>query len=208
MSISFVSFIPLEIQDSKVRVVAKIGSINDDLDGNIIHNLSQELCFQSLWLRHLLYKINQNNILSAKVVVCFIMESSIFEEGRHKMIDEGINAYLRGNLFVSMSVLIPQIEQAVRNIIEISVYAVLKSNRGGGFHLRTFDELLREEVIRQVLGEDTQLYLRTLFIDQRGWNLRNDICHGITDYNSFSYQAADRVIHVLLILGIIRKKDS
>ncbi|MGB0789569.1 MAG: DUF4209 domain-containing protein, partial [Marinirhabdus sp.] len=40
------------------------------------------------------------------------------------------------------------------------------------FQLKTFDDILRDEIVKQVLGEDIQIYLRVLFTDQRGWNLR------------------------------------
>ncbi|MCG8696536.1 MAG: DUF4209 domain-containing protein [Bacteroidales bacterium] len=77
-----------------------------------------------------------------------------------------------------------------------------------GFQLKTFNDILRDEIIKQVLGEDIQIYLRVLFTDQRGWNLRNDVCHGMSDIGSFSYQSTERILHVLIILGTIVKNES
>lgn len=111
-------------------------------------------------------------------------------------------------MVVAIHLLIPQIEEATRNLIELSGGVVLKKNRGGGFQLKTFDDILRDEIITQVLGEDIQIYLRVLFTDQRGWNLRNDVCHGMSDISSFSYQSAERILHVLIILGAIATNES
>ena len=80
----------------------------------------------------------------------------------------------------------------------------MKLGRSGGFNLKTLDELLRTEQISRVLGEDVSLYFRVLLTDLRGWNIRNDVCHGISPYESFSKMVADRLIHILLVLGQLR----
>ena len=58
--------------------------------------------------------------------------------------------------------------------------------------------------IKEVLGEDIQLYLICLFTNQRGWNIRNDVCHGMSELDYFSFQVIERILHVLLILGTIK----
>lgn len=197
------------IQDSKGRVVATIGSLDDDVDGHLIYQLSQSLSYQAFLVRDVFYKITNENILSVEDFIDFIKESPVFEESRIKIIERGIKAYFDQDLIVSIHLLIPQIEEAFRTLIELSGGVVLKKNRGGGFQLITLDEILRDDIIKQVMGEDTQIYLRVLFTDQRGWNLRNDVCHGMSDINSFSFQSADRILHTILILGtIIRKKST
>ena len=83
---------------------------------------------------------------------------------------------------------------------------VLKQARGGSFHLRTFDEILRDEIIIEALGEDFADYFRILFTDQRGWNVRNNVCHGLKEPSMFNSQIADRLLHALLCLGLIQTK--
>jgi hypothetical protein len=58
------------------------------------------------------------------------------------------------------------------------------------------------------LGEDFTNYFRILFTEQRGWNLRNDVCHGIANHGHFNYASADRVLHALLCLGFIRFEEK
>lgn len=199
---------PTSIQDYKGRVVATIGSLEDDIDGNLIHQLSQSLSFQAIFVRHVFYKITNESVLEVKDFMEFIQNSPVFEESRLPIIERGIQAYYDNDLIVAIHLLIPQIEEAIRNLIELSRGVVLKKNRGGGFQLKTFDDILRDEIIKHVLGEDIQIYLRVLFTDQRGWNLRNDVCHGMSDIDSFSYQSIERILHVLIILGTIVKNES
>lgn len=198
--------IPTSIQDNKGRVIATIGSLEDDLDGNLIHELSQSLSFQAIFVRHIFYKIITDKILDVNDFMDFIKVSPVFSESRNPIIQRGIQAYYDNDLVVAIHILIPQIEEAIRNLIELAGGVVLKKNRGGGFQLKTFDDILRDEILKQVLGEDVQLYLRVLFTDPRGWNLRNDVCHGMSEIESFSFQSIERILHVLLILGTIIKK--
>ena len=53
-----------------------------------------------------------------------------------------------------------------------------------------------------------QSYLKILFTDNRGWNLRNDVCHGMIEPELFTKQSADRVLHALLSLGLVRYKEE
>jgi hypothetical protein len=119
-----------------------------------------------------------------------------------------LNAYFCEDYLVAIHLLIPQIEEAIRNLIEYSGGNVLKPSRNGGYQLRTFDDLLRDDLIERGLGENFANYFRILFTDQRGWNLRNEVCHGMANPNRFDAQTADRVIHGLLCLGLIKKKSE
>ena len=74
--------------------------------------------------------------------------------------------------------------------------------------LKTLDDLLREETVVKVLGENVVHYFRVLFTDRRGWNLRNDVCHGITSLAAFSPQMTDRIFHALLVLALLRESEE
>jgi hypothetical protein len=133
--------------------------------------------------------------------------SPVIMESRLPIIERGLNAYFKDDLMVAIHLLIPQIEDAIRNLVELSGGIIFKPSRDyGGFQLKTFNEILGDKIIENAFNEDVQIYMRVLFTDQRGWNIRNDVCHGICDVSSFSYQSIERIIHVILILGILRKK--
>lgn len=67
----------------------------------------------------------------------------------------------------------------------------------------TFDDLLIDEAVLNI-GADFAYYLRILFTNQKGWNLRNLICHGISQTSLFNSMTADRVFHALLCIGAIK----
>ena len=194
-----------QLQDEKGRVIATIGSLEDDLEGHIVRQVSQNLSFSSIFLRAIFQEsINQKG-LDKEEILKFIENSPIINADRFEIISRGLEAYFLNDFLVTIHLLVPQIEEAIRNIVEFAGGNVLKPSRGGGYHLRTFDEILRDDIIKEALGEDFADYFRILFTDQRGWNIRNNVCHGMASPNMFNHQTSDRVIHALLCLGLIHE---
>jgi Domain of unknown function (DUF4209) len=195
------------ILDYKGRSIATVGSLDDDLLGRIAHQMSQNMRFSSIFLREVMKSLISKFDLSWQQLIDYLYESPIFEIERKAIIETGLQSYLRGDSLVATHLLIPQVEDAVRNLLEKTGGSVLKQSRAGGFNLKTFDELLRDQKIADLFGEDIVLYLRVLFTDQRGWNLRNDVCHGMVPFNGFAINIADRIIHALLCLALVRSKE-
>ncbi len=83
----------------------------------------------------------------------------------------------------------------------------MKPPRGGGFNLRILDDILRDPLMLQIVGEDAIIYFRVLLVDPRGWNLRNRVCHGLLTANEFEPLMSDRLIHVLLCLAQVREQE-
>ena len=148
--------------------------------------------------------INQKGF-DKEQILKFIENSPIINTDRFEIISRGLEAYSINDFVVAIHLLVPQIEESIRNIVEFSGGNVLKPSRSGGYHLRTFDEILRDDITKEALGEDFADYFRILFTDQRGWNIRNNVCHGMASPNMFNYQTSDRVIHALLCLGLIHE---
>jgi len=202
---------PKKTLDHKGRILATIGSVEHDLESNVIQQISQYDmgCLSPYFLRKVMESLIEKFSLSQNLFLDYLYKSPIFQEENNGIIKRGLRAYFEADYLVAVHLLIPQIEAVIRNFIEICGGAVYKKARNGGYHLKTFDELLREEIIKDVLGEDIALYFRVLFTDQRGWNLRNNICHGIIQSEMLlNPAAADRVIHALLCLSMVRKKQA
>lgn len=171
--------VPRQIQDHQGRPIAFIGSLKDDMIGNIVHLSSQNMKMSVGFLRRVIEEFVARFKLTPKKIIDYFYQSPVFDEDKKTIIFDGIDAYLQNNHLAAIHLLIPQIEGAFRKLVEHTGGSVLKPSRGGGMHLKTLDELLRDQKIINIFGEDTSLYFRILLTDQRGWNLRNDVCHGI-----------------------------
>ncbi len=196
------------IQDHKGRPIAKIGPLHEDLDGHVVLHMSRNMSFSTVFLRVVLERLQSKFNLSPKDISDFLYESTLFGTDKRPIINAGLQAFLEGNHIVAAHLLIPQLEDALRNLVELAGGAIYKPNSSGGLSLKTLDEILRDEIITQVLGENAAFYLRVLLTDQRGWNIRNTVCHGIAAAGYFTSDMSDRILHALILLGHIRPKDS
>lgn len=196
------------LQDHKGRPVATIGGIEEDLEGNVIHQLSQNMNIDSFFLRHSFSKASEVYKFDVQELTEYIFQSPIFEESKKDLINAGIQAYLAEDYISAIHILVPQAEAAIRTLVELMGGATLRKNRQGGLQLRTFDDLLRDESVEHCFGTDSSFYFRMLLTDQRGWNMRNDVCHGISPVSTFNYSTADRIMHVVLCLAQVRENNA
>jgi len=199
--------IPMELQDNRGRPLAKVGSLEEDLEGHTVKQMSRNMTIESVFLRQVLESLVKKYLTFENLYVDYLFRSPVFEEDRKAIIRCGVKEYLNGNHITAVHLLIPQIENALRVLLEIAGGSVLKPARGGGFNLKVLEDLLHDPLLVQVFGEDMVFYFRALLVDPRGWNLRNCVCHGLRDASEFGSSMSDRIIHVLLCLALVRKKE-
>lgn len=198
---------PHGIQDDSGRKIATIGPLDDDLEGHIILHISRSLSYNSITLRRIFEKLAEKEEFETQFFE-FISQTPIFRQDRLEVIKKGIEAHFSGDYLVAIHLLIPQIEQAIRNIVEFQGGLVLKQTKSGGYQLITLDDVLRDRLVENLLGKDVTNYLKILLTNPKGWNVRNNVCHGILSHNKFNSQLADRIMHTLIILGMVRHSEQ
>jgi len=197
-----------KIVDADGRPIATVGSLEEDMNGHIVSQISQNMQISSFFLRETLNALIQKFNLTPIKIVNQLCESPIFENSRKEFLIKGIQAFLKRDFLVSLHILLPQIEAIIRNLAEKIGVPILKPSPYGGFFYKTLNDLLRDPKIAEVLGKDLCLYFRVLLMDPRGWNLRNDVCHGISHIETFNQNTADRVLHALLCLALVKEKGD
>lgn len=194
-----------KIHDQTGRLVGTVGSIDDDLDNVIVRELAQNLSFSAALLRMCLQRAEEKNYLTdLNRIMEHILSSAALHENRVGVIREGIRAYLDQNFLISIHLLIPQIEAALRNILEKAGGVVIQPLKSGGHPVKLLGNLLQDPTLEDVLGEDLCFYFKVLLTcPQGGWNIRNKVCHGMVDSHSFHVAIADRIFHCFLVLALI-----
>lgn len=195
------------LQDNTGRVVAHIGPIKNDLEGHIIIQISQNMSFSSMFINAVFNALKKNSLISSNDIIDFIRSSPVLEEDKLIIIKKGLDAFFNEDYIVAIHLIIPQIEAAIRKLLAMAGGIIAKPARDGGHQLKTLGTLLHEEKIEEILGVDIITYYKILFTDPRGWNLRNRVCHGDTDSGLFEIYITERLIHSLLLLGLIKEKE-
>ena len=196
------------IKDDDGRTVAHVGPLESDLEGQVLSHIGQNMQLSVPWLREVFARGVSSGSLSQKSLLDFILACPLFPEKRKSIIETGIRAYLTADSIAAIHMLVPQVEQAIRQLAILVGAPVYAQRRGGGLHVRTLDDLLRDEAISAALNEDVVTYLRVLLTDARGWNIRNSVCHGLTPVTMLTMPVADRAVHAMLALALVRQQGS
>lgn len=193
------------VLDHEGRPVSQIGSVENDLEGRVIQQTSQNMQIEKFFLSGAIDAVLDHYDLGHEDLVNHLLQSPVFNSEMRPALEAGLSAYLREDYISSVSVLIPQIEAAIRHLANLVGLPLYRRGRHGDLLLRNLDDLMRDEVISQILGTRMSSYLLLLLTDQRGWNLRNIVCHGLVPSTMLGRLQADRVLHALLLISIVRK---
>jgi uncharacterized protein DUF4209 len=201
-----VSLLSQSIIDRDGRTIARIGSLESDLDGRVVAHIAEELRFNATFLRKVLGRLQAEQRLDTSSLIQHLCLSPAFRDDRKPLLERGLSAYLTGDYATSAHLLIPQIEAALRYALILVGGSEYRPGRNSALQLKTMDEVLRDGLLTDGLGFRMCHYLRTLFTDPRGWNLRNNVMHGLFQATAFGEESGDRVLHALLLLATLRAK--
>lgn len=196
--------------DAKGRPMAEVGSLESDFDGNLALHIVENMKLKFYFLSMAIWEMLDCNAISVdKIMDNIIKPCPIFEEYRYDIIRSALQCFMDKKYVLFSHLIIPQLENAICNLVEMSGMSVLKfSKKGKGYQLKTLDDLLRTQPVVDAFTEDGAYYLRLVLTNQLGLNLRNLLCHGIASPQYFGYSAAVRLLHVLFMIGAIKEKDN
>jgi lysyl-tRNA synthetase, class I len=183
-------------------VAAKIGSIDEDMHGRVLHQTFIWYNLNNIWLHQSLSQALERHALSPQHIVAWTNRLGLFPDV--SFLTEGVIAWLEADLTKALHVLIPQIEAGLRGIVAKAGKPTTKAQKdvkGASFAVNMGDMLNNIE-IQQLLGPDLTLHFLSLYADPRGVNLRNRIAHGLIKPESVTMFTANWVIHSLLVLGV------
>ncbi len=173
----------------------------DDEEGKAIFEAKEILQYTALFLQGVLQRVIDKYNLDSDGFVDYLSQCPLFSDNRG-ILQLGFEHYRNNDYCSAVHLFIPQIERIIREIVYSCGASTLKPRDGGGYHQQTLDTLLRSQLLRDFWkGEDVPWYLRVVLTDQRGLNLRNEVCHGLRPYGSFRFAEADLLIHILLLLA-------
>lgn len=184
------------------HVAAKVGSVTDDPFGRLIGQSAQSMALSDVWLVNALDRAIEVHQLTPGHFVGWVARTGLYDD--LSLIMEGITAWFDQDFVKAMHVLVPQVEAGLRTLVEKLGKPVTKPHptlQGVGVAINMGDILYSAD-ITAALGPDLTLHLLALYADPRGFNLRNDMAHGLLRANRMHLSVASRVLHTLLVLGI------
>ena len=184
------------------HVPAKVGSMDDDLHGRLIQHAAQTIALADIFLDAALERAKERHTLTPDHFVGFAARTGLFED--ISLLLEGVTAWYEEDWVKAIHVLVPQIELGLRGIVAALSKPITRSHpKVPGVSVAIgMGDILYSEEIAAALGEDLTLHFKSIYADPRGFNLRNDLAHGLLGPSRINRGQAIRQIHTLLVLGI------
>lgn len=191
------------------RKVSTLGSADSDSRGQEIEELQLQIKLSTIALHFVMMAGKERGILTVDAFMDFVRRSGIISADRYPIFQRAFRAWLESDFLVFTHLAIPQMEAACLQIAKNARSPIHKENKYGGYNVLLFGDLLRSSPLVRTLGRDGVDYFMTLFSDPRGFNLRNEVAHGLRDTNGFDESVANLVLVALfhLIASTINKTD-
>jgi Domain of unknown function (DUF4209) len=194
--------------DSNGREVARVGSVEDDMEGNVVRMTGDIMRLESGFLSLVLLEWIKRSRVTADQILDRLMASPLFTKDRRQTLLRGITAYLEGDHIVSVHLLVPQVEHAFRTLLVLNDRSIYTEGQDDGLNVKTLWKLIDDSSCEREFGTNVATYFKILLADHRGWNLRNIVCHGLEALPANNPTLSDRLIHVLLLQSLVREEET
>lgn len=162
---------PKEVEDAmRVHLVSQ-ARFHRGLSGILINAARQQILFE--------------HPVSEKDWDFLITRNPFVPAGREKIFAKGLHSGLMGDFLVASHLLIPQLENSFRKILESRGVNVTKTDNEGIQQSINLQEALSLPEFKDIFGEDIAFDLQGLLVEHGGPNLRNDTSHGLRNHESF-----------------------
>lgn len=201
------AMMPKQIYDED-RVVATIGSVRDDLPGNLLRACYEDVMLKGVWLQWGLECAIKHFGTAPDDFVALINRTGLFGPDT-SFLKIGFEAWHIGDHVKVVHVLIPQLEKGLRLLYSKCGRAKTKEHPKikGASVVVTMGDILNDESFFEPfehIGKDANLFLRAVYSDPRGLNLRNNVAHGMVEEGLCSPQISAWVVYSLMLLTFLR----
>jgi len=131
------------------------------------------------------YQINMEHNASIEDFSFIVANNPVIPPGREIIYARGLLEGLKGDLLISTHLLIPQLENSIRYLMEQNGYIVSGLNDQGFQNEHNINTLIYRPELVEILGEDIVFDLKGLLVNRFSSNLRNRMAHGLVSYHDF-----------------------
>ncbi len=147
--------------------------INMDIDSKIrVANVKNQIQFK--------YDITEHDVQK-------IVEDSIFVPVERRIAyKKGLFAGFNNDFLTALSILMPQVDNSIRNFAEMCGEVVYNVKEDGSEELKSMNAVLDLPKVKECFDEDLLFSLNTIFCSKYGLNMRNEVAHGTLDDTYFN----------------------
>jgi hypothetical protein len=111
-----------------------------------------------------------------------VRQSAVIPEGRERLIAKGLFAGYDNDFVTALHILIPQVEHLVRIYLKQAGVKTSTLDKNGIETENGLSTLMDNPEVDTIFGEDLAFEFKALLCDSFGANLRNELAHGLIEY--------------------------
>jgi hypothetical protein len=140
----------------------------------------------------MVYQISLDHYIQIEDLAFLVRNNPLIPPNHAYIFLKGLYAGFQGDLLVAAHLLIPQIENSLRYILNQHGVITSSLNTETGIQENfTLDTLLELSSLEDILGANIVFDLQTLLIRRFGSNLRNKLSHGLMQTGEFSSEVIE-----------------
>jgi len=187
---------PMQIYE-KGRVTARQPSMFSSDPKEVEDATLAEMFNSSMFDQHLMadsfieparYQINLEHHVTTNDWLPIVFNSPFVPMNREYIFAEGLDAGLKGNFMIAAHLLIPQVENSMRVLLNQFGINTTSYNAKGIQDEDNINTFYRDHrsTLEKIFGKDMTFDFEGLLISRYGMNLRNRMAHGLIDHGEFT----------------------
>lgn len=153
-----------------------------------------------LWIEPIRVAIVEEHDIRLRDLEFLLLGKPFIPPGHEILVLRGIQAGFFGDWAVAMHLLIPQIEAAIRFVIQQNGGITSTLEPDGTQSEREINNIIWRKEADDAFGPDIMFDLRGILVEQFGHNMRNDMAHGLMLEEEFNSYAAVYVWWLVIML--------
>jgi hypothetical protein len=199
----FYKLIPVSIIGDDGLAVTTIGAYDQDKEGRLVMELARDMNLRTSFFLNGLEEWKKKFELGGIPETPSLFDCLLIPPDRATLFQEGLLAFEREDYVKCIHVLVFQVENSLRELLRILGRPVSKSTDDGN-QPKNMNDVLHDPVVKDALDPQLWSFLKVLYTDHRGMNLRNLVAHGVAPAGAFNRVNAALVVQSIVLLALIR----
>lgn len=156
--------------------------------------ITYSILYKEVWKRLL------KQGLTAEMVVERITNWDYIDEGDKIIVEKGIRSFFNNDYISTLHILVPKFESCFREFFEWGGYATTSIKSNTTQHEQNFNDFLRNDFVEKNIEENFLFFIKYVMVEDIGYNLRNNIAHGLASLETFNSTNAYIVMYMFFML--------
>jgi lysyl-tRNA synthetase class 1 len=201
----FHRLLPVSIIGDDGLTVTTIGTYDQDKEGRLVMELARDMGLKTTFFLSGLEEWEKKFELGGIPDTPSLFDSILIPSDRVTLFQEGLQAFEREDYVKCIHVLVFQVENSLRELLKLLDRPVTKSTDDGN-QPKNMNDVLHDPAVKDALDPKLWSFLKVLYTDNRGMNLRNLVAHGVAPAAAFNRINAALVVQSVVFLALVREE--